>query len=63
MNIKNNNKSISEKFKEEDRQFKDGNYKIQIKKIKKMDPMMLIHSEIQKTLKKSMNFKILLIQK
>lgn len=59
MNIKNNNKSISEKSKEEDRQFKDGNYRTQIKKIEKMDPMTLIRSEIQKTLKKSMNFKIL----
>ena len=63
MNIKNNNKSISEKSKEEDRQFKDGNYRTKIKKIEKMDPMTLIRSEIQKTLKKSMNFKILLIQK
>ena len=63
MNIKSNNKSISEKSKEEDRQFKDGNYRTQIKKIEKMDLMTLIRSEIQKTLKKSMNFKILLIQK
>ena len=59
MNIKSNNKSISEKSKEEDRQFKDGNYRTQIIKIEKMDPMTLIRSEIQKTHKKSMNFKIL----
>ena len=59
MNIKSNNKSISEKSKEEDRQFKEGNYRTQIIKLEKMDPMTLIRSEIQKTLKKSMNFKIL----
>jgi len=58
MNIKNNKWDTSKKLKEEDRLFKNFHWKILIEKIVKVDAVKILHREMQKTLKKCLNFKI-----
>jgi DnaJ-domain-containing protein 1 len=58
MNIKNNKWDTSKKLKEEDRLFKNFHWKILIEKIVKVDAVKILHREMQKTLKKYLNFKI-----